>query len=162
VTTSVATTVATATATTVSQPEETSTTTSSPQTTTVPPTTVEVQEQQKESVTAIQESVQELVSKPAEDITTEDIRQIVELVENLSGEQLAEVVSALSEAPDDAKKVFEEAVDVYSGQFDEYVPSGSVISIAERRIVSAVTATLFVLPAPMPSTTASSSSRRNK
>lgn len=54
------------------------------------------------------------------------------------------------DAPIEERQEFEAQVDIYSGAYDDYVPVGSKISVAERRVVVAATAVLFVLPAPMP------------
>lgn len=48
------------------------------------------------------------------------------------------------------KLEFESKVDVFSGEYDDYVPVGSKISVAERRTVVAVTAVLIMF-APPPS-----------
>lgn len=54
------------------------------------------------------------------------------------------------DAPIEEREEFEATVDIYSGGYDDYVPVGSKISVAERRVVVAATAVLFVLPAPVP------------
>lgn len=54
------------------------------------------------------------------------------------------------DAPIEEREEFEATVDIYSGAYDDYVPVGSKISVAERRAVVAATAVLFVLPAPVP------------
>jgi len=55
-----------------------------------------------------------------------------------------------ADATPEQKKNFESKVDIYSGGYEDYVPEGSKISVAERRVVVAATAVLFVLPAPVP------------
>jgi hypothetical protein len=55
-----------------------------------------------------------------------------------------------ADATEEEKESFEAQVDVYSGGYEDYVPTGSKISVAERRVVVAATAVLFVLPAPVP------------
>lgn len=54
------------------------------------------------------------------------------------------------DAPVEEKQKFEEEVNVFSGGYDDYVPSGSTISVAERRTVVAVSAVFFVTPLPAP------------
>jgi hypothetical protein len=76
----------------------------------------------------------------------------------LTPEQAQQIAEALSTAPDEVKQQFEETINVFDGQFDTYVPSGSTISVGARRAVVAVTAVTFMLPAPVPTTR----SRRNK
>lgn len=58
-------------------------------------------------------------------------------------------------ASDEEKAAFESQVDLFSGAYDNYVPLGSKITVAQRRVVIAATAVLFVMPTP-------SSRRRNK
>lgn len=53
-------------------------------------------------------------------------------------------------ATEEQKKEFESKVDVYSGAYENYVPVGSTITVAQRRTVVAVTAVL-VMFAPPPS-----------
>lgn len=61
----------------------------------------------------------------------------------------------IQEPPADAspeeKAAFESQVNVFSGAYDNYVPLGSKISVAQRRTVVAVTA-VFIMLAPPPST----------
>ena len=99
-------------------------------------------------------------SEAFSNIDSDKIKAVIESVdfENLSDEQTAEIVNALNEADDSVKEVFEEEVNVYSGQFDAYVPSGSVITIAERRVVVAVTATTSIMGA----TTGAGAGRRKQ
>jgi len=79
---------------------------------------------------------------------------VVELIAEIAGaeltdEQAAELSAVLSEAPDDVKKEFESQVDVFSGQFDTYVPVGSTVPVGTRRTLVAVTATTLVaIPTP--------------
>ena len=54
------------------------------------------------------------------------------------------------EATEEEKEAFEAQVDVFSGQFDDYVPAGSKITVAQRRTVVAATAILIMF-APPPS-----------
>jgi hypothetical protein len=60
------------------------------------------------------------------------------------------VAAPPADAPTEERQKFEATVDIYSGQFEEYVPVGSTITVAQRRTVVAATAVLFMLPAPMP------------
>ena len=54
------------------------------------------------------------------------------------------------DAPIEERLEFESKVNVFSGEYDDYVPVGSKISVAERRTVVAVTAVLIMF-APPPS-----------
>ncbi len=53
-----------------------------------------------------------------------------------------------SDAPLEQKLEFESKVDVFSGEYDEYVPVGSTITVAQRRTVVAVTAVLIMFAPP--------------
>ena len=89
------------------------------------------------------ESVTEVLSDDGE-ITVEVLHQVIdnEDFESLDEETLAAVSEALSEAPEEVKEEFEAEVNVFSGSFDNYVPSGSNIDVGERRTLVAVTATV--------------------
>lgn len=54
-------------------------------------------------------------------------------------------------APDEVKAEFEAQVDIFSGEYDTYVPLGSTITVAQRRTVVAATA-VFIIMMPAPST----------
>jgi len=55
-----------------------------------------------------------------------------------------------SDAPLEERLEFESKVDIFSGEYDEYVPVGSTITVAQRRTVVAATAVLIMF-APPPS-----------
>jgi len=55
-----------------------------------------------------------------------------------------------ADATQEQKEEFESTVDIYSGAYEDYVPAGSTISVAERRTIVAATAVVFLLPAPVP------------
>ena len=70
----------------------------------------------------------------------------------LSEEEAAAVVAAVQGAPEEVREAFENTVDVFSGNFDEYVMIDSKISVGDRRTVVAVSvvssiATLAAAPA---------------
>lgn len=50
-----------------------------------------------------------------------------------------------ADATDEQKQEFEETVNVFDGTFDDYVPSGSNVTVAERRTIIAVTTTVTLL-----------------
>lgn len=84
-------------------------------------------------------------------LNKDQVRSVLSNIEfgQLTDEETAELVSALNQATDDVKQVFEEEVNVYSGQFDSYVPSGSKIPVGQRRVIVAVTAaTTLMAPTP--------------
>lgn len=109
-----------------------------------------------------QEQAVEVVTNPdvIQNITGE---QATELFSEVSANELTEaegeaIVEAVQDAPVEVREAFETELDVFQGSFDNYVPIGSVVSVKGRRILNAVTATLFVLSAPVP--TASASAKR--
>lgn len=53
-----------------------------------------------------------------------------------------------NDAPKEVKEEFEAQVDVFSGSYDEYQPTGSRISVAERRTIVAVTTVATMIPLP--------------
>ena len=97
-----------------------------------------------------------------EDLTTDDLANLTETQTeeliagiadaDLTDEQAQQIAEALSDAPTEVKQEFEQTINVFSGQFDTYVPDGSTISVGARRAVVAVTAVSFMLPAPVPTT----------
>lgn len=68
---------------------------------------------------------------------------------DLTDEQANAIAEALSDAPDEVKEQFEEQINVFNGTFDNYVPTGSIISVGERRVVIAATTVVFAMPAPV-------------
>lgn len=70
----------------------------------------------------------------------------------LTEEQAAAIVAAVQDAPTDVREAFEDTVDVFSGNFDEYVMVNSKINVGDRRTIVAVSvvssiATLAAAPA---------------
>jgi hypothetical protein len=53
-----------------------------------------------------------------------------------------------SDAPTEIKETFEQEVNVYGGDYEEYVPVGSTITVAERRTIVAITTVTSVVAAP--------------
>jgi len=94
----------------------------------------------------LQAAVEELLA--AEEITSELIEKLVsnESFDELTQEQIDVIVEALNEASDDVKETFEEEINIFSGEFDNYVPSGSKVTVAERRIIVAATSIIVVAP----------------
>lgn len=75
-----------------------------------------------------------------EEITVEDIEQVVqdEAFDTLTDEQVGAISVALNDQEDDVKEAFEEEVDVFAGATEDYVPSGSNVSVEDRRAIIAV------------------------
>lgn len=82
--------------------------------------------------------------------------------EELTEEEAIAILEGLKEAPLEVKEAFEASVDIFSGTFDSYVPTGSTISVAQRRAVVAATAVLFVAPLPVPTSSSSQSGSSSK
>ncbi len=110
-----------------------------------------------------QEQATELVTNPQilDAISGEQASELFSeiSVEELTTEQAEELVASVQYAPEEVREAFEEEIDVFQGAFDNYIPTGSKVSVKGRRILNAVTATLFVLSAPVPVSTASASKR---
>lgn len=88
----------------------------------------------------------------------EDVFAVV-FDEPLTNEEVAALVLIVNGAPEEVKQALEAAVNVFGEGFDQYVPSGSSITVAQRRVVVAAGALLSALPtAPV----AGGSSRRRR
>ncbi len=62
-------------------------------------------------------------------------------VEDLSEEEVAALVEAVQEAPQEVREAFESEVNIFSGAVDTYVPVGSTIPVSQRRALIVVTIT---------------------
>ena len=71
-------------------------------------------------------------------------------MEDADPELVAVVVQALNDADTGVKAQFEDEVNVFSGVVDAYIPSGSNVTVAERRTIVAVTATVASPVSPLP------------
>jgi CHASE3 domain sensor protein len=114
-------------------------------------------------VVELSAAITELIEISPEQVTVEQISQIVESAafDDLSDEQLTVLAEIISDATDEVKDEFESAVNVFDDPaLSGYVPKGSVISVASRRVVIAVTAVSMAMAVPAPSTT--SADRRQK
>jgi hypothetical protein len=63
-------------------------------------------------------------------------------VGELSTEEEAALVEAVTNAPEEVKNAFEETIDVYGEGLDDYVPVGSNVDVQSRRTLLAATAVL--------------------
>jgi hypothetical protein len=63
-------------------------------------------------------------------------------VGELSTEEEAALVEAVTNAPEEVKDAFEETIDVYGEGLDDYVPVGSNVDVQSRRTLLAATAVL--------------------
>ena len=86
-----------------------------------------------------------------ETLNTEEITQLVDDIANaeLTDEQAEQIAQALTDAPAEVKKAFQEAVNVFGGQFDSYVPTGSTVPVGTRRTLIAVTTATFAASTPI-------------
>ena len=114
-------------------------------TTSVPPTTTELPTTTVVTETSTPEPIQE----PSQEATPDSGSEFIPL-------------APLADASEEEKEEFESQVDIFSGDFDDYVPSGSNITVAQRRVIVGATVILFVVPLPVPvpvtpSTTSSAS-----
>lgn len=66
-------------------------------------------------------------------------------VSELTEEVAAELIAAVQDAPEEVRESFEAEINVFGGKFDTYVPTGSNISVAERRTVVAVSVVSSVM-----------------
>jgi hypothetical protein len=114
-------------------------------------------------VAALSAAITELTEISPEQVTVEQISQIVESAafDDLSDEQLTVLAEIISDAQDEVKQEFESAVNVFDDPaLSAYVPKGSVISVGSRRVMIAVTAVSMAMAVPTSSTT--SAERRQK
>jgi hypothetical protein len=142
----------------------TETVTTEPEPVTTEPEIIEpVDEITPEIVAALSAAITELTELSPEQVTVEQISQIVESAafDDLSDEQLTVLADIISDAPDEVKDEFESAVNVFDDPaLSAYVPKGSVISVGSRRVMIAVTAVSMAMAVPTASTT--SAERRQK
>lgn len=98
---------------------------------------------------AVTETVTELAAPTLDAVQAAAIFEELP-VESLTVEQAAEIVEAVQKAKPEVRKAFEDTVDVFSGNFDNYTPWESKITVGQRRTVVAGTAILVMMPAPVP------------
>ena len=121
----------TTTTTTLPIPEPTSTSTLPTSTSTLPPDITE------EEATALALNPEVLAT-----ITEEEATQVFEalVVEDLTDEQLEQLVASVQEAPTEVREAFEKEVDIFGGGLDTYVPIGSTVPVSTRRTLVTVAA----------------------
>jgi hypothetical protein len=87
-----------------------------------------------------------------DEVTVEQVEELVnnENFDTLDSSQIQAIAIALSDEEDEVKEVFEDNVDIFEGATDDYVPSGSTVTVAERRIIIAATAVVLSVPLPAP------------
>ena len=100
--------------------------------------------------TLSQNQVQELVTSAQiiENVTVEQAQELFLQVDEsvLSEEQGLEIVNAVQDAPKKIKKAFENAINIFGGVFDSYVPVNSNVPVSTRRTLIAGSVVLFTVP----------------
>ena len=81
-------------------------------------------------------------------VTADQAQEIFDALEldTLSATQLDALVEAVQEAPTEVREAFEEAINIFDGAVDSYVPIGSTVPISTRRLVIAAGAMLAAVP----------------
>jgi hypothetical protein len=105
---------------------------------------IDVSELTEESIAAVFSD--EILNELSDDQVTELIDAIVP--SELSDDQALALSEALTEAPDSVKQEFEQQIDVFGGQFDTYVATGSAVPVGARRVIVAAAVAAFAMPAP--------------
>lgn len=112
-------------------PESTSTSTLPVTTSTLPPEITE-------------EQATELALNPEvlATITEEEAIQVFEalVIDDLTDDQLQQLVASVQEAPTEVRQAFEKEVDIFGGGLDTYVPIGSTVPVSTRRTLVTVAA----------------------
>jgi hypothetical protein len=138
------TTTSTTTSTTI-EPETTSTS-STTSTTEVPESTPE-ETQEVEQEQKVEEIVTDLDN--IEDLSNEEVTELIESIAELelTDEQAEAIAEVFSSAPPEVKEEFEATVNVFSGQFDNYIPNNSVVSVGTRRSLIAAVGSVTAIAA---------------
>lgn len=76
----------------------------------------------------------------------EAVAVIADNIENLTTEELEAVAQAVSAAPVEVKREFEEQVNIFGGGLDSYVPADSNVTVGQRRALVAIGAVLTAAP----------------
>jgi thymidine phosphorylase len=105
---------------------------------------IDVSSLTEESISAV--FSEEVLNELSDDQVTELIDAIVP--SELSDDQALALSEALTDAPDNVKQEFEQQIDVFGGQFDTYVPTGSAVPVGARRVIVAAAVAAFAMPAP--------------
>ena len=118
-----------------SPPAETSTTTTTAASTTTPPPRTT-----STTTTTEAPALPSLPTTSVEPPRTTELPQELTITDDTPIEELVELpVEELQALPLEVRQKFESAVNLYSGKFDSYVPTGSRVPIKERRTIIAAT-----------------------
>ncbi len=85
-------------------------------------------------------------------ISGEQAEQLFDAVDEsaLTVEQQIDIVAAIADAPTEVKEAFENEINIFGGEgFDNYVPTGSNVSVAVRRTIIVGTTILVAMPSPV-------------
>jgi hypothetical protein len=87
--------------------------------------------------------------KVLESIDAEQAADIFEEIPvgELTSEEEAALVAAVTNAPDEVKNAFETTIDIFGEGLDDYVPVGSTVDVETRRSIIAVTTVLSTVTA---------------
>jgi hypothetical protein len=100
-------------------------------------------------VTADQATELATSEKVLESIDGDQAAEIFEAVEvgELTSEEEAALVAAVTNAPDEVKSAFEETIDIFAEGLDDYVALGSQVDVGTRRSLIAASAAVSTLTA---------------
>jgi hypothetical protein len=78
-------------------------------------------------------------------ITQEQATEVFAVLElnELSVEEIEQIIDAVQTAPEEVRQVFEEEINIFDGKTDTYVALGSNISVGARRVLVATTGVLI-------------------
>lgn len=111
-------------------------------------TTTTIQPTQAPPINA--ETAKALATNPEalQEATAEEAQQIFEALDinELDPVEIAELIDAVQDAPQEVREAFESEVNVFDGAVDSYVPIGSTVPISTRRLVIAAGAMLSAVP----------------
>lgn len=125
---------------------------SEPETTTTTEPETKTKGATPEQIIALMADVQTLTHQDPATVLPDQITEIINspAFDSLTDEQLAEIADIISNAPDETKMAFENALNIFSSDaYGEYVPVGSIITVAQRRSIIAV-GIVMALPTPVP------------
>lgn len=92
------------------------------------------------------EAVTELLSADTPEEIQQAITAIADNIDQLTPTELDAIAKAVSNAPTDIKKEFENQVNIFGGGLDNYVPADSNVTVAQRRVLVAIGAILTATP----------------
>jgi len=81
------------------------------------------------------------------------------LSENPTTEEIAAVVETINQADDETKQAIEASINIFDSGLDDYIPSGSTVTVGQRRAIIAGTTVIIIVPS-VPSGPKSARSRK--